>query len=169
MAELSQRERLQPSLLDRLRDDNPERKTEPLSARSMTVGELREYVRRDLALLFNTTHFAAVADLSQYPEVEETVLNFGIPDLSGRTGSSIDVPALERELQNMIKRYEPRLLPKTITVKLAYDDDVMSHNSLTFIIDGQLWCRPLPIRLTLRTDVDVETGAVTVEETQGID
>ena len=116
----------------------------------MTVSELREYVRRDLAWLFNTTNLAAVLDLSDHSEVEATVLNYGIPDLSGRTGSSIDVPALQRELKQIIANYEPRLLSKTVTVQLAFNQETMSHNALTFIIDGQLWCRPLPIRLTLR-------------------
>ena len=46
-------DRLQPALLDRLRDDDPASKVEPIEARVMSRGRLREAVLRDLSWLFN--------------------------------------------------------------------------------------------------------------------
>ena len=33
-----------------------------------------------------------------------------------------------------------------------------------FTIEAELWAQPLPLRLFLRTDVDLETGSVVVTE-----
>src|SRR4051794_713407 len=106
MADLMPRERLQPSLLDRLTDHAPEQRNESREARVLTERELRECVRRDLASLLNTTHLAAIEALDDYPEVARSVLNYGIPDLAGQTLSSIDEPQLQRLLREAICSYE---------------------------------------------------------------
>ena len=54
MAELAPRERLQPSLLDRLSDDEPDNAVEPRERRVLSLRTLREGVLRDLAWLLNT-------------------------------------------------------------------------------------------------------------------
>jgi len=89
MAELTQKERLQPSLLDRLTDDEREHKQESRDKRVLSPARLRECVRRDLTWLLNTTHLAALEDLDAHPEVARSVLNYGMPDLAGRTVSSV--------------------------------------------------------------------------------
>ena len=48
-------ERLQPSLLDRLIDDEPEKTVEAPDQRVLSKARLRQAVLRDLAWLFNTT------------------------------------------------------------------------------------------------------------------
>ena len=39
---------------------------------------------------------ATVEDLEEFPYVQQSTLNFGIPDIAGRTASSIDVLEMER-------------------------------------------------------------------------
>ena len=53
MPELLLKERLQPSLLDRLTDDRPQDKNESRDARVLTVPQLRASVLRDLCWLLN--------------------------------------------------------------------------------------------------------------------
>ena len=91
MAELTQKERLQPSLLDRLTDDDREQRQESREKRILSPARLRECVRRDLTWLLNTTHLAALEDLTEQPEVQRSVLNYGMPDFAGRTASTVDV------------------------------------------------------------------------------
>lgn len=38
----------------------------------------------------------------------------------------------------------------------------MNHNALSFEIEGDLWAQPVPLRLLLQTDVDLESGHVRV-------
>jgi len=57
----------------------------------MSKTRLRQAVLRDLAWLFNTTRVEANVDLSHAPYVRQSVLNFGLPALSGRSATSSDV------------------------------------------------------------------------------
>ena len=162
MADLTQKDRLQPSLLDRLTDNDPERKQESRDARVLSPSRLRECVRRDLVWLMNTTHLRSTQDLDDYPLVARSVLNFGLPDLAGRTTSTVDAGTLEQAIRKVILDFEPRLVARTLRVKLSVDDSQMSHNSMTFDIEAELWAQPLPLRLFLRTAVDLETGTIDV-------
>ncbi|HEY8946629.1 MAG TPA: type VI secretion system baseplate subunit TssE [Polyangiaceae bacterium] len=169
MAELTPKERLQPSLLDRLTDDEPDRTQESRERRVLSPNRLRESVRRDLAWLLNNTHIAATTDLTAYPEVERSTVNFGLPDLSGKTSSTVDVPALEKAIRRAIWDFEPRLLRDSVRVRVLVDQQQMSHNSMSFVIEAELWAQPLPLRLFLKTDLDLETGKVSVTESSRTD
>ncbi len=169
MAELTPRERLQPSLLDRLTDDEPEKGQESREKRVLSPSRLRESVRRDLSWLLNTSNLAATQDLDDFPEVERSTLNYGLPDLSGQTTSSIDKAALERLLRRVIWDFEPRLTRNSVKVRIVADYDQMDHNAMCFNIEAELWAQPLPLRLFLRTEVDLETGEVKVSEAVGGD
>lgn len=165
MAELSHKERLQPSLLDRLTDDDPKQRVEAREKRVLSVNQLRECVRRDLSWLFNTTNVSALEpELEQgYPLAARSVINYGIPDLAGRTVSGLDIPALERLLRQAIWDFEPRLVKSSVVVRGLTDEDT-SHNAVAFAIDADLWAQPVPLRLYLRTQVDLEAGRCDVTE-----
>ena len=167
MAELTTKERLQPSLLDRLTDNNPEQKAESREARVMTESQLRECVRRDLSWLLNTTHMAAVQELDPESEVSRSVVNFGICDLAGQTLSGVDRVALERLIRESIWYFEPRLLRESVRLEIIADDKRMGQNSLLFDIQAELWAQPVPVPLYLRTEIDLENGSVKVEELRG--
>jgi type VI secretion system protein ImpF len=169
MAELTPKERLQPSLLDRLTDDEPDTTQESRQRRVLSPNRLRESVRRDLSWLLNSVHLAAGTDLTAYPEVERSTLNYGVPDLSGKTSSTVDVPSLEKAIRSAIWEFEPRLLRRSVRVKVLVDPQQMSHNAMSFLIEAELWAQPLPLRLFLKTDLDLETGKVFVSETTGTD
>jgi type VI secretion system protein ImpF len=167
MAELTTKERLQPSLLDRLTDDEPDKLQESRDKRVLSSQRLRDSVRRDLNWLFNTTNLAAIQNLDAYPEVERSTLNYGLPDLAGRTSSSVDRDLMERLLRRAIWEYEPRLLRSSIRVQLSVDMNELNHNAMNFSIQAELWAQPLPLRLFLRTDLDLETGEAAVTEDSG--
>ncbi|HEX3695225.1 MAG TPA: type VI secretion system baseplate subunit TssE [Polyangia bacterium] len=164
MAELTQKERLQPSLLDRLTDEEPEARQESRDKRVLSPARLRECVRRDLTWLLNTTNLASLQNLSDYPEVAQSVVNFGMPDLAGHTASSVDLRALERLLSKVIFDFEPRLLKNTVKIVLLNDEQKMNHNAMCFDIEAELWAQPLPLRLFLRTEIDLENGGVNVSD-----
>jgi type VI secretion system protein ImpF len=163
VAELTQQERLQPSLLDRLTDDEPEKKIESRDKRVLSVRRLRECIKRDLAWLLNTGNLADVQDLSDYPLVTQSVLNYGMPDLTGITAVSADVHAIERHLRQIIQTYEPRILKNRLRVRVTTTDQ-MSQNALRFEIECDMWAEPVPERLYLKTEVDLETGNVSVDD-----
>ena len=164
MAELTKKERLQPSLLDRLTDDEPDARQESRDKRVLSPARLRECVRRDLTWLFNTTSLSAVQELNMPPDVLTSVVNFGMPDLAGRTASSVDVRALEQIICKVIWDFEPRLIRNSVKVRIFADEQKMNHNAMVFDIEAELWAQPLPLRLFLRTEIDLENGGVSVSD-----
>src|SRR5262247_2869962 len=81
---LPPQERLQPALLDRLTDDEPDKKVEPREMRVLSKRKLRESVLRDLAWLFNSTKLESREALAGAPYVRNSVVNFGLPAMSGQ-------------------------------------------------------------------------------------
>jgi len=161
MAELTLQERLQPSLLDRLTDDDPHNPKEAAERRVMSMTQLKACVLRDLAWLFNT---CALFDpeLTAQIAAGNSVLNFGLSPLAGHTASSVDVQAIEALFSDTIAAFEPRILKGSLKVRAQLAGNDMSHNALSFEIEGDLWAEPVPLRLLLSSALDLETGHVKV-------
>ncbi|MEM7259029.1 MAG: type VI secretion system baseplate subunit TssE, partial [Pseudomonadota bacterium] len=121
-------------------------------------------VLRDLEWLLNTSNIELDVDLEGTPEVRSSVLNYGMPNLSGKTISSVDIPHIERCIADAIKAFEPRILPNTIRVKTVAGAQVSHGNSVVFQIEGTLWGKPMPEVLFLRTELDLELGEVVLQE-----
>lgn len=159
------RDRLQPALLDRLLDDEPQARSEPAEQRVLTRSRLRELVLRDLTWLFNTTQPGAAIDFDRAPDARRSVLNYGLPPLSGQTASTIDPTVLQQRIRQAIIDYEPRILTLTLVVEPVLSGELLDrHNQIGFRISGQLWAQPVPLELLLQTDIDLETGRVAVRE-----
>ena len=167
MAELTVRERLQPSLLDRLTDDEPEKGVESRDRRVISLERLRECVLRDLGWLLNTGRLAQVQNLDAYPEVVRSVLNYGSLDLSGRHLSSTDLGELEGAVKQAILDFEPRILRDTLRVRSILEGEKMSSSAITFEIEGSLWAQPMPMRMFLHTEIDLESGHVAIVDQAG--
>ena len=166
MAEqLTPQERLQPALLDRLTDDEPDKKVEPLERRVLSKNRMRQAVLRDLAWLFNAIRLESTVDLTALSYVRRSVVNFGLPALSGLTASTLEVPDLERAVRQAIIDFEPRILPATLQVRAVVELSALDHHNVVGIeIPGQLWAQPVPLELLLRTEIDLETGRVEIAD-----
>lgn len=167
MGQWSLKERLQPSLLDRLTDRHPEKSKESTAQQSMSQKEFKEAVIRDLGWLLNSVALDVCVDLEPYPEVERSVLNFGLPDISGQTSSSIDVRTVETSVRKAIREFEPRIIKHSLKVSVHSDPSEMSHNSLVFEIEGAVFGQPSPFQVVLRSELDLECGEFRVTEDFG--
>ena len=157
-------EQLQPALLDRLTDEEPDQKLEPRQMRVMSKKRMREAVLRDLAWLFNTTRLDADMDPGKFPYARRSVINYGLPALAGQTSSTLEVPDLERAVRQAILDFEPRILAGTLEVQAIKRSSQEHHNIVGVQIHGQLWAQPIPIDLLVRTEIDLETGQVEIAD-----
>jgi len=167
MGELTTTERLQPSLLDRLTDDFPQVKQESRDRRVMSMRQLRVAVLRDLAFLLNSPSKPQFENLSDYPLVAKSVINYGIPDLTGLTTSGITPAQMERMVLKAIHDFEPRIVKETARVKAVAAKEAWGEASdqrFEFQITGDFCPLPMPEALFLRTEVDLETGQCTVTD-----
>jgi len=158
MAELTPQERLQPFLLDRLVDDQPETRHESRERRVMSTKQFRKSVLRDLAFLLNAKCSLRGEDCVDFPAVAKTVVNYGIPDIAGSTISGISPTDVERSVRNAILQFEPRIIPGTLDVRVLSETDSANINAISLEIRGDLWSLPLPESLYVKTEVDLETG-----------
>jgi type VI secretion system protein ImpF len=168
MAAVDPRNRLQPALLDRLVDDHPGERLEADECRVMSRTQLRDAVLRDLAALFNAVQPLG-AEAETCPGLADSVLNFGLPPLSGKLASTLDVSVLEGLIRQAVVRFEPRILQDTLQVRALEATSVLdTHNVIEFEISGHLWNHPVPLEVLLRTQLDLEAGQVQVRDAGGV-
>lgn len=166
-------ERFTPSLFDKLTggtssggDDGRRTTTSRvyLVPRIDRFGEraAREAVRRDLGWLFNVVGLAAAVDLTAMPEVERSVLNYGVPDLAGKAASRRELEQRARDLRTAIRTFEPRLDPATLDVEVQPTSE--RDDAITFLIRSDIVSPIEPLGVQYRTDIEVDTGAASVRD-----
>src|SRR6187402_1824157 len=138
MALASTIERLQPCLFDRLIDDEPEHKQESRTARIISLAKYRDGILRDIAWLLNCSAHLPDEGLGDFPEVDKSVMNFGKRGLAGLVASDVDIREIETEIAKTIRAFEPRIVPKTLVVKLVPDPESRNPNVLAIEIKGEL-------------------------------
>ncbi len=123
---------------------------------------LRTTLRRDLAWLLNTTFFGASVDLEHYPEIQKSVLNFGVPDLAGRALSRRVILQRAREIRRAIQDFEPRIDPTSLRVEPVEEE--LSGSRVTFLIEGEVVTSMNSFGVAFRTEMDVEIASVEIKE-----
>jgi type VI secretion system protein ImpF len=169
MYEPSARDRLQPSLLDRLTDLEPHARHESRERRVISARALRDSVQRDIGWLLNASARAAGTDGADLPHVATSVLNYGLPDLAGRDVAALTAGTLERLIRDALWAFEPRLARESVRVT-AIDDAKGAKGAkgaggghvIRFEIEADMWSQPYPERLFLRTELDLEAGEARV-------
>lgn len=119
--------------------------------------DIQACVRRDLEWLFNANQYFPPEELSDLSETIRSVINYGIPDLTGKTITSLDLVQIERALMQAIIDFEPRIIQKTLSVKVLDNQENRERNMLVFEIDGEIQAKPLPFRLRLRTEFELDS------------
>ena len=161
MADLAPIDRLQPCLFDRLTDDQPQVQIESRSQRVISLPRFKEGVLRDLRWLFNTQRHRESEGLDQFPHVYRSVVNFGMREFAGMFAESGDVRQVEREIIDTILFFEPRIIRRTLQVKVYRDEEIGSQTNphrVFFQISADLWAQPMPEKFFVKTVVDLETG-----------
>lgn len=155
-------DRLQPCLLDRLTDDEPAKREESRNQRIISLQRYKAGVLRDLDWLFNAIgHYPdeRVGELTfaDFEEVYRSVLNFGLRQLYGRLAP--DIEEIEKLLFDAITVFEPRINRQTLKVKASIE-----RHLLSFDITGELWVHPIPEKLFIRTQLDLESSVSNTTE-----
>jgi type VI secretion system protein ImpF len=123
--------------------------------------ELRAAVARDLEWLLNTKQ--CLPDVPEdLVETMQSIWTYGLPDLSTYSSRSPeDATTLARLLEDVIRRFEPRLRPGSvrITPRPGGEGDEFR---VQFRIDAILHVEPIRSPVSFDTDVDFGAGTVRV-------
>jgi type VI secretion system protein ImpF len=156
-------DKLQPCLLDRLTDDEPGKREESRNQRTVSLQRYRAGVLRDLEWLFNAIgHYpderVGEGTFAEYEEAFRSVINFGIRQLYGRLAP--DIEEIEKQLTDALIIFEPRINRRTLRVNVRIE-----RNILSIELAGELWVNPLPEKLFIKTELDLESSQCSIKET----
>lgn len=163
MADRNITERLQPSLLDRLTDTEPDKQTESRSSRVIDANRLRDIIRRDLSWLLNSNNLDSEMDEESYPQARNSVLNYGVREVSGDYSTEMRADEIRRSMLRAIRRFEPRISEGSLEVALRADTEDR-RAVVKFDIVADMWAQPYPLELYLRSEVDLTTGEIKLNE-----
>jgi type VI secretion system protein ImpF len=147
------------SVLDRLIDQEPERKLEPPLTRARSLRELKAALRRDLEWLLNTRRTIEESPAS-LKELERSLYNYGLPDVSSLyLRSSNDQNTLLKAIRVAINYFEPRLL----NIKVALEPAAADTRVIRFSIEGLLRMDPAPEHVFFDTMLEPMSGQYQVK------
>lgn len=155
---------LMPSFLDRLIDAG--RSGASIHAEGYTLDQIIDAVRADLEELLNTRR-GFVLDDCPYPEVKNSIIGYGLPDLNSVAGvAARNNDALSEMIEQVVERYEPRL--RRVRAHLVSDDFGDDNpKQVRFHIDALLCVDPAP-EVGFETVLELTTGHTTIKTSTGM-
>lgn len=129
----------------------------------ISEGQLRAELTRDLDMLMNTTNMSSSIDLSDAPEVERSIVNFGLPDIVNRTIDENRVEAIVDEIKTAILAFEPRLIAGALKVERdrGADPGVLA---IRFNVAGEMSCDPVAVPVQFIADLEVGTSNLSIRK-----
>jgi len=159
MAKPLSENRAQPSILDRLLDDDPSRSQDPFISPAQTIRNYRAAVRRDIEALFNTRCSVEEAPEGM-EEAQRSLYGYGLRDFTHLSVTSArHRQDLSRMLQRALEFFEPRLLEPNVTVVESKAGD---RRTVTFHITAMLHLDPAPEPVSFDTTLEVTSGDYSV-------
>lgn len=129
----------EPSLLEKLFDDEPRVRGGAGMFRSLTLEQYKESVARDLEGLLNSRAAFGEEALETWPECRRSLLTYGLRDFSTMSlANGHDRAAICRSLEQAIARHEPRLHG----VRVMLEGNGRGPSALRFAIHALLDVEP---------------------------
>lgn len=161
MARVDKKKKLRPSILDRLFDDEPDNKHDTDHGQHQQLKQLRSSVRRDLENLMNA-RFRVMEPGEEYQELENSLLNYGLPDLATINITDLDKrKEFTSKMQKILKEFEPRFKEVNISYLDNKDD---ADRTLRFRIDATLYADPSPEIVIFDSILEPVTRSISIEE-----
>ena len=143
-----------PSILDRLLDEDPGVTQEPMAGRFQGVRGMERAVARDLETLLNTRQEILQALPDEFAEVSNSLLTYGLPDLSSFSlDSEDDRGRVRRVIEQAIANCEPRLERVQVILQAPRENE----RGLRFRIDALLRVDPAPEPVTFDAMLQLNT------------
>lgn len=154
---------LLPSFLDRLIDAGV---TGDSGDVVYSLDQMIDTVRADLEELLNTRQSRALHDCP-YPNVKESILAYGLPDVNSIPGATIrDSDVICDHIRKLIELFEPRL--KNVHVEIDSEDVPGNEpKEARFQISGELNVDPAP-EVGFETIVEIASGQTKVQISSGL-
>ncbi|MGQ4581983.1 MULTISPECIES: type VI secretion system baseplate subunit TssE [unclassified Lysobacter] len=129
----------EPSLLEKLFDDEPRATAASGIFKSISLDQYKESVARDLEGLLNSRAAFTEDALKAYPNCQKSLMTYGLRDFSSKSlANGHDRAAICRSLEQAIARHESRLH----NVRVSLESNGRAIGGLHFSIHGLLDVQP---------------------------
>ncbi|MCA9024288.1 MAG: GPW/gp25 family protein [Planctomycetaceae bacterium] len=136
-------------LFDRMRHEAPSIES---------ADDYRNAVLLDLQDLLGTIRRWTPVELAEFPEVNRSVVNFGVAPITGRIVSRDTANELAREVRACILQFDPRFDPASFEVRPILDSQRTPLDALTIELEGNLRGLPKPVPFFVRVAADLDSG-----------
>ena len=137
------------------------RRSSPRNAVNEAV--LKQELADDLAALLNTVNLASCEDLDGLEEVQKSILNYGIEDLSAIAVDTRGMDEIGPRMRQVLETYEGRLIDDSVTVRQSTEADEVSAR-LTFHITADMYATPADVPVEFIADVEALSGRLTLKK-----
>ncbi len=128
----------------------------------VTASTMRGLVIKELLALLNHTNIENILDDQRYPQLASSAINYGIPRKLAYD-SQHDWQSVGREIHKAILRFEPRIIPETLVVRVLNAHDPVKYAVVFFELSALIYWFPEPIDLCVKANYDVGADKVTLE------
>ncbi|GAB2890140.1 type VI secretion system baseplate subunit TssE [Microbulbifer echini] len=155
---MAKEKRLLAPVLDRLLESSSKMN---LNQSHQVLRQLREGVRRDLEYLFNT-RYRCISPPDTLLHLEESNINYGLPDLSTVNLSSlVSRKQFCRDIEKTILHFEPRIRSVKVTTQDKLD---VEDPSIRFRVEAVLHINPASEVIVFDSALNPVTQMVDVSE-----
>jgi len=129
------------------------------ATRNKSVRFFRDALKRDLEWLLNTRK-PPLPELAAWPAARDSVINYGLPDISALgLSSASDQRALRLAIEAALRIFEPRLTDVHVTLESSDTVD----RRLRFHIEGNMKLDPAPEEISFDTVLELSSGEYKVK------
>ncbi len=151
---------VQPSVIDRLTDDDRRASADPRTTYAESLRQFKLMVQRDLQWLLNTRRIPEPAG-DDLPELEHSLYNFGVPDITSMSQDSLaDRQRLLHQIEDSLTLFEPRLT--NVKIAMVELEGELHRRELRFIVEATLRLDPTPEQVMFDTVLHFTTGEIDV-------
>ena len=153
---------VQPSVIDRLTDEEPRIRADQRMSYAESLQQFKLSVQRDLEWLLNSRRTPKPAPES-FEELRSSVYHYGIIDVTSLGDSHQSRERLLEQVQEALTVFEPRLM--NVRISIVDQDGEAHRRELRFVVEGTLRLDPTPEQVAFDTVLHFSTGEIDVKGT----
>jgi len=151
---------VQPSVLDRLTDEDPRTSADPRISYGESLHQFKAALQRDLEWLLNTRRTPTPAPDS-FEELRTSLFHYGVPDMTSLSRDSGDSrELLLKQVDEALAMFEPRLA--NVRISAVELEGEAHRRELRFIVEAVMRLDPTPEQVRFDTVLHFSTGEVDV-------
>ena len=120
---------------------------------------LKSHLAQDLASLMGTINLEAVQALDGLDHVRNSILNYGLQDMSALTTESFQTAKVIKDMRTSLLANEPRLIEETLDIKFRRNT-ADAQQRIAFDIKAEMSARPMDVPMEFVAEIDAGAGKV---------